>query len=378
MKPIQVLVVALLAMVFCSADAISAGVEGKYENLEGDYSLQVRSATEVEIDEKGLIFLGTYSIEPDGRLRVVAKVMGTDMVGYYRITKQGLVDEEDGAILYSEAMVSLLQVSRNPASHLATFTIYRRGFSGGEKGIITDVDIRGIRDENLDFQEQVRKTKPAVWFGEVAKCKKTGFKKGYFSTSNEGWRVEVNDTDFVWVFNDRDTASIDRARASRDEFAQTVEKAIADWGLRYGDVGVLSEAEYRDFKCLTPPSPNEGAPLLQESSAKTPATQPDGEIAYTGDSRMGTEVWPFALRLRREESGVIEGEIEWLTLGSLHRVEGSFQGDTLVFEEVEYLRRGEASIGPEYTFSLASDGSLKGTWKYKRYTGTVSMTPAGN
>ena len=93
---------------------------------------------------------------------------------------------------------------------------------------------------------------------------------------------------------------------------------------------------------------------------------------------MGTEVWPFALRLRREESGVIEGEIEWLTLGSLHRVEGSFQGDTLVFEEVEYLRRGEASIGPEYTFSLASDGSLKGTWKYKRYTGTVSMTPAGN
>jgi hypothetical protein len=70
-----------------------------YKALNGKDSLRVVSKDEME-DEDGTV--AKYTVEGD-KVRVVATALGTTKAFYYKITKDGLVEEKSGKILYSEA-----------------------------------------------------------------------------------------------------------------------------------------------------------------------------------------------------------------------------------------------------------------------------------
>ena len=55
---------------------------------------------------------------------------------------------------------------------------------------------------------------------------------------------------------------------------------------------------------------------------------------------------------------------------------GTFEGDTLVFKEVDYIRKGKATIGAKYTLRTTSDGGMEGKWKLLFYKGTILMRPS--
>lgn len=94
----------LFALVGCSAERSLPLGEVYREADEGD-ELTIRSESEVEYATDGKRFLGTYSIEDDGRLRVVLEILGTHQVQYFEIEPEvGLVSEE-GQVFYGSEQV---------------------------------------------------------------------------------------------------------------------------------------------------------------------------------------------------------------------------------------------------------------------------------
>jgi hypothetical protein len=83
-----------------------------------------------------------------------------------------------------------------------------------------------------------------------------------------------------------------------------------------------------------------------------------------GEASSSSEVWPFRLKFNSfdESSGEVVGELEWLTLDAVHRVEGKLSGTTLVFKETEYIKQGNAALNCVYTMS-PSGKAMTGTWK---------------
>jgi len=84
-------------------EAKSLKIGEVYRSLDDRQVVEVVSNNELEITKDGDIILGSYSFKND-KLRVVVEVFGTKKVGYFKLTKEGLIDEEDkeGEILYSK------------------------------------------------------------------------------------------------------------------------------------------------------------------------------------------------------------------------------------------------------------------------------------
>jgi hypothetical protein len=77
------------------------------------------------------------------------------------------------------------------------------------------------------------------------------------------------------------------------------------------------------------------------------------------------ESWPFVVQITQYDpnTGTFEGRIEWTTLEAVHRIEGLLAGDTLIFQEVEYIQEGFALLDCSYVFDLTEvDGQITGTW----------------
>lgn len=107
----MVLVPAIFLCACGSSKGASAVPIGEvYTTLNGDQSVKVRSGTEVEITLKGgfggpTTLLGQYSIESDGRLRVVMEAIGTKQVNYFTVTGDG-IKGDDGITLYSRRSIA--------------------------------------------------------------------------------------------------------------------------------------------------------------------------------------------------------------------------------------------------------------------------------
>lgn len=83
-----------------------------------------------------------------------------------------------------------------------------------------------------------------------------------------------------------------------------------------------------------------------------------GEVTDRKGSRFPSTVRITSLN---NASGDFVGEVAWPSLNSVHRIEGSIKGSTVVFKETGYIKRGGAHLNCEYAFVF--DGqTLKGRW----------------
>lgn len=94
-----VVFIAILNVSSVEAKSLKNGEE--FEANDGSV-IRVISSDEVEIDRRDGIFLGKYTVNGE-RVRIVTSFLGTAVVTYYKITPDGLVEEKEGRIFYSNA-----------------------------------------------------------------------------------------------------------------------------------------------------------------------------------------------------------------------------------------------------------------------------------
>lgn len=89
------------------AKSLKKGDEYRIAPETGNGIIKVVSSDEVEIVRGNTIFLGKYTIDGE-RVKVVAN-QSANLVEYYKITPDGLVEEKDGTIYYSKAVFDALE-----------------------------------------------------------------------------------------------------------------------------------------------------------------------------------------------------------------------------------------------------------------------------
>jgi hypothetical protein len=73
-------------------------------------------------------------------------------------------------------------------------------------------------------------------------------------------------------------------------------------------------------------------------------------------------------------NGKWTGEIQWLTLNSINKVEGTLKGSRIWFKETGYIKKGNAILGCMYTLDLNEDEArLDGTWEDISQKGEVTI-----
>jgi hypothetical protein len=73
--------------------------------------------------------------------------------------------------------------------------------------------------------------------------------------------------------------------------------------------------------------------------------------------------FPATIRITRikESKGDLTGELSWLSLDAVHKIEGRIEGRTVVFKETEFIKKGKTILNCEY--ALIFDGqTLQGRW----------------
>lgn len=73
--------------------------------------------------------------------------------------------------------------------------------------------------------------------------------------------------------------------------------------------------------------------------------------------------WPVKVKIvsYNQSTKSVEGEIEWPSLNSVHKIVGSLTGSQFTFKEVGYIKQGSANLNCQYTTTL-SDNKISGTW----------------
>jgi hypothetical protein len=100
MRRTAIVALAVLTAAGCSGDG-SLPTGEVYRTTDETLELAIRPDHQVELSDKNSRYLGTYSIEDDGRVRVVVEVLGSQQVLYFEQDREtGLISEE-GKVLYS-------------------------------------------------------------------------------------------------------------------------------------------------------------------------------------------------------------------------------------------------------------------------------------
>ena len=72
--------------------------------------------------------------------------------------------------------------------------------------------------------------------------------------------------------------------------------------------------------------------------------------------------WAVTLKIvYNQSSGRVEGEIEWPSLNSVHKIAGKLTGSQFTFKEVEYIKKGSANLNCQYTTTI-SKNKISGSW----------------
>jgi hypothetical protein len=86
---------------------------------------------------------------------------------------------------------------------------------------------------------------------------------------------------------------------------------------------------------------------------------------HYGEAGRGEKVdWWYKIQFTKYDAttGKFEGQIEWLNLNAINKIEGQLSDKTITFKETEKIKAGNAVLGPEYTLTIEGD-KLSGTWK---------------
>lgn len=73
--------------------------------------------------------------------------------------------------------------------------------------------------------------------------------------------------------------------------------------------------------------------------------------------------WPVSVKIisYNQSSGIVEGEMEWSSLNSVHKIVGKLTGSDFTFKEVGYIKKGSANLNCQYITKL-SNNRISGTW----------------
>jgi len=128
----------------------------------------------------------------------------------------------------------------------------------------------------------------------------------------------------------------------------------------------------------------------QTTSAKPPgdsfplSKDPNGKKVYkysgTATSSKSGREWPFTLTVEGpEKDGSISGQIEWPSLNSINKIEGSKTATGITFAETEYIEQGGAFLNCRYYLDFKGT-SLEGTWDgcnddYGDFSATLEAEP---
>ncbi len=73
-------------------------------------------------------------------------------------------------------------------------------------------------------------------------------------------------------------------------------------------------------------------------------------------------------------SGFVEGQIEWPSLSSVHKIEGKLINSQFTFKEIAYIKKGNANLNCQYTTTI-SGNKIFGTWTDPSSDkGTIELT----
>lgn len=169
-------------------------------------------------------------------------------------------------------------------------------------------------------------------------------------------RVASTSTPERWV-DGGDLNIVTRYRVNKAR--PRLEVGLFPSAVRFGDGSMLQLANSVQVTITwLPDAPAAGAAPAQAGSNGAAV----GPVPGTCEARAGSKVWPCRFSLvRRGSDGSFEGLIEWLSLGSVHRVRGTLAGSQMRFSEVEVVRPGGAHIGVDYSMTV-SGGAADGTW----------------
>jgi hypothetical protein len=88
-------------------------------------------------------------------------------------------------------------------------------------------------------------------------------------------------------------------------------------------------------------------------------------VPIAGEAASGPDAWAFTITgiFFESDTGAFQAEIEWPSLGAIHLMDGTLIGDTLQFEEIDYIVPGDAILNCQYVAQVVeSDGRVEGTW----------------
>ncbi|MFS0689408.1 stalk domain-containing protein [Sporosarcina sp. 179-K 8C2 HS] len=87
--------------------------------------------------------------------------------------------------------------------------------------------------------------------------------------------------------------------------------------------------------------------------------------AYAGKQSNPSRTWPFEFKITsiNPRTGELEGELTWTSLKAVHKIVGKVSDNKLIFREADYIKKGNALLGPSYTLTYNGiENKYKGTW----------------
>jgi hypothetical protein len=102
------------------------------------------------------------------------------------------------------------------------------------------------------------------------------------------------------------------------------------------------------------PPPPPAAPPPQQ-----PATALATGRTFACETKANGQTWPCQVRFTsyNPASGLIEGELTWTTLNSIHAVEGTLVQGRLVFQETRAIRAGSAYLNGRYDLAVSGESA---------------------
>lgn len=158
MNRAAIVALAVLAAAGCSGDGSLPSGE-VYRTTDETLELAIRPDHQVELSARNNRYLGTYSIEDDGRVRVVVEVLGTQQVLYFEQDPEtGLISEEGQVLYNSEQAKAHVDHARAQAETMAAL----RGVGTAMLSWYTDAVGAAAAGQNVDEW-------PAITIADVRK-----------------------------------------------------------------------------------------------------------------------------------------------------------------------------------------------------------------
>lgn len=96
---------------------------------------------------------------------------------------------------------------------------------------------------------------------------------------------------------------------------------------------------------------------------------------FEGVTSDGANEWPFVVsQVRFTDETHFVGQLEWMSLNAIHRIEGTLFKGVLWFKETKKIKRGNAITGCEYSIPDTVGSSLDGTYTGCASGGTIHIT----